>query len=77
MGRPKKVTDTVEEAQPEVTVVEEATSEVVNEPEEKSTSKSVTVTWRGNTRTFSLGVHGKDYRKLAEAFATKFEGTIE
>jgi len=86
MGRPKKVTDTakevkteavVEETAQEEAVVEEVAPEVINEPEAKSTSKSVTVTWRGNTRVYSLDVHGKDYRKLAEAFATKFEGTIE
>lgn len=43
----------------------------------KGKKTAVTVSWRGNTREFSLETHGEDFETLAEQFAEKFEGTIE
>lgn len=48
-------------------------------PEKKTTktsSKCVTVSWRGKTREYSEEVHGKDFKKLAESFAKKVDGEI-
>lgn len=61
-------------------IIEEKVEEVnvpatPNEP--KAGKDAVVVSWRGNTRTYSLELHGADFKKLAQEFATKFNGTIE
>ncbi len=43
----------------------------------KGKKTSVVVSWRGNTREFSLDIHGEDFETLAQQFADKFDGTIE
>lgn len=45
--------------------------------EKKTSSLSVTVSWRGNTRVYSNETHGTGFRELAEEFATKVGGTVE
>jgi hypothetical protein len=35
-----------------------------------------TVLWRGMTRVYSKEVHGSNYKKLAEEFASKVEGEV-
>jgi len=50
--------------------------EVVIVPSEETKGDSVTVTWRGNSRTYSKAVHGKEFRALAKEFAAKFDGQL-
>lgn len=50
--------------------VDESVEEVVAE------LNSATVTWRGNTRTYTREVHGDNFRALAEEFATKNGGEL-
>lgn len=35
-----------------------------------------TVTWKGGVREYTKAIHGKDFKKLAEEFAAKKEGTV-
>lgn len=37
---------------------------------------SVTVTWRGNTRTYTRKIHGADFLELAKEFAEKNRGEL-
>lgn len=42
----------------------------------QETPVGVFVRWNGNERVYSLEVHGKDYRKLAQEFAGKVGGEV-
>jgi hypothetical protein len=39
-------------------------------------TEGVVVTWNGGTRAYTKDVHGKDFRELAQEFATKHNGTL-
>lgn len=81
--------DSVTNAELEVLIPEEDTSEDTSEDTGADDSSddsddssdeeedSVIVEWRGRERTFSKKVHGKDFLKLADQFAKKFDGTIK
>ncbi len=38
---------------------------------------SVTVVWRGKTRTYTRSVHGEKFAALAKEFADKVGGTVK
>lgn len=61
MARAKKV---------EEVITDESVEEVVAE------LNSVTVVWRGNSRTYTRAVHGDNFRALAEEFAAKNRGEL-
>lgn len=61
MARAKKV---------EEVIADQSVEEVVAE------LNSVTVVWRGNSRTYTRKIHGDDFRALAEEFATKNRGEL-
>ncbi len=42
----------------------------------KDARNSVTVTWRGGTRTYTLKAHGDTFAELAEEFAAKCGGVV-
>ena len=77
MVRLKKIeeakTEVESQVQPVVEIIE--APEVVELPKGEAKTEA-TVTWRGNSRTYSLELHGKDFMKLAKQFATKFDGII-
>ena len=50
--------------------------EVVEETVESSKG-TVTVFYGGTSREYSKEIHGNDYKKLAESFASKFDGEIK
>lgn len=61
-------------------ITEEDTSEDTDE-EESADRGEVTVEYQHpvdgkSLRTFSLEIHGKDYKKVAKQFAEKFSGTL-
>ena len=46
-------------------------------PESEDEDKDyATVSWRGNTRVYSLEVHGESFQELAEEFASKVGGIV-
>lgn len=61
MARAKKV---------EEVIADQSVEEVVAE------LNSVTVVWRGNSRTYTREAHGDNFRALAEEFATKNGGEL-
>ena len=60
----------------------EAVEETNEEAVEAATGKSVTVSWKGSalrpagSREYSEGLHGKDFRKMAQSFAEKVRGVV-
>lgn len=59
--------------------VEEAADVFAPEPEAKVSKKnadSVTVSWRGGTRTYTRELHGDAFADLAEEFAEKKGGKV-
>jgi hypothetical protein len=42
----------------------------------KKARTEVTVEWQGNSRVYSLAMHGEDFEALADEFATKKNGRI-
>lgn len=42
----------------------------------KEVRGEVTVTWNGNSRVYSKGLHGADFKELAEEFAGKVGGEV-
>jgi hypothetical protein len=62
----------------EVVVTPSNVAEVFAETKKavESTKTSVVVSYRGNTRIYSKEIHGADFKKLAQDFAEKFNGTI-
>ncbi len=56
---------------------EEVTEETPTEEAPETASDIATVTWRGNTREYSLEIHGEKFRKLAAQFAENVEGEVE
>lgn len=71
MARIKKaVVKSVEEPKAEVKA-----AEVAVEPK-KSDKTEVTVTWRGNSRVYSLAVHGENFEKLAQSFASQYADAV-
>lgn len=66
------------EAEAKALADKEAAEEVARLEAEKEALKgdSVNVTWRGNSRTYSKDLHGKEFRALAKEFATKVDGKL-
>jgi len=62
MPRKKKEVEKVVETTPEVEV---------------ETKGVATVEWRGRSRQYTTELHGKEYKKLAEQFASKVGGTVK
>jgi len=59
-------------------VKKEVAEEVIEEvAEEKYSKDSATVYWRGGERTYDKETHGKDFKKLADQFAKKFNGVVK
>jgi hypothetical protein len=48
----------------------------VEEIETTEKAGSVSVRWKGGVRSYTREVHGADYKKLAEEFAEKKNGTV-
>jgi hypothetical protein len=60
-------------------VKEEVETETVAEVEvkaPKAAKNSATVTWRGNSRTYTRELHGENFRELADEFAEKKGGEV-
>ena len=74
MGKKKKVASAV----PAVDPVDPAAAPVAEPtPEPQSDGKtSVSVTWSGGKRVYSLDLHGKDFKALAKEFAEKKGGKV-
>jgi hypothetical protein len=53
-------------------VIKEETPEVQAPKAEKTTKDSVTVIWRGNSRTYSLEIHGTKFMEYAREFASQY-----
>jgi len=52
-------------------------TKVVEETKVKKVARTeVTVEWQGNSRVYSLAMHGEDFEALADEFATKKNGRI-
>jgi hypothetical protein len=52
-------------------------TEVVEETKTKKVARTeATVEWRGESRTYTLAMHGEDFEALAEEFAAKKNGRI-
>ena len=74
----KKIETKDEDEEVEVEAdVNDKEDEEVAKKDVKGGKNSVTVYWRGMERTYSLEEHGKEYKTLAESFATKFKGEIK
>ena len=43
----------------------------------KEVKKVAIVEWKGKSREYSLELHGKDFMKLAEGFASKVRGEVK
>jgi len=65
-----------EVATPEAPVAVEIAAPEVEEEQIEEKGDSVTVTWRGGTRTYSKAVHGKEFRALAKEFCAKHDATV-
>lgn len=50
--------------------------EEVQEVESTESKDSVTVTWKGNSRTYSKEIHGDDFKTLAKEFSKKISGEL-
>ena len=42
----------------------------------KSNKNEATVTWNGNSRTYTKAIHGDDFKELAQEYATKRGGVV-
>lgn len=62
MTKPKKVKDAEPEGRTGVP--------------EKAEVTSVTVSWRGNERTYSKEIHGENFQKLAKQFADQYPDAV-
>ncbi len=48
----------------------------VTTPKAKKDKNSATVTWQGQSRTYTREIHGDNFSELAEEFAEKKGGTV-